>query len=209
MDEMRRREMMRRRRERGGEDYGRRRRDSRGRFMRDYGDYEMDGRRGGGGRSSRRSGGGNRSRRDYGNMPFSVNGEIEYDDYDYADYGDYGDDYGDYDYGEMLSKEDLREWGKHLKNANGTSGEHFDMQQIMSAAQMLNIEFKDFDENELRMTANMLYSDYCDALKNVTPQGKDHILYTKMARAFLEDEDAALKGAEKLAEYYCRIVDPD
>lgn len=186
MDEMRRREMARHRRNRSGEDYGRRR-DTRGRYGDYGGDYEMDGRR----RGSRSL------HRDYGSMPFSVDGEIDYDDYDYGDYG------------EMLSKEDLRDWGKHLKNADGTSGEHFDMQQIMSAAQMLNIEFRDYDENELRMTANMLYGDYCEALKNIIPQGKEHILYTKLARAFLDDKDAALKGAEKLAEYYCRIVDPD
>ena len=54
----------------------------------------------------------------------------------------------------------------------------------------------------------MLYSDYCEVLKNLVPKDKEDIVYTKMAQAFLEDEDAT-EGSEKLALYYKCYVDDD
>lgn len=143
-------------------------------------------------------------RRDRGSMPFEMEGEIHYDGYDY----DY--DMGDYAGQQRmkLNKKDIQTWKRKMMNADGSHGEHFDMQQIMSAAEKLGIKFKEYDEKELCITANMLYSDYCEVFKSLVPKDKEDVVYTKMAQAFLEDEDAP-EGSEKLALYYYCIVDDD
>ena len=194
-------EDMRRYRDRADENYDRAMNDS------DY-DYmdEEDGRRGVKG-TGRYGIGGSRyygRRRDRGSMPFQVEGDIRYDDYDY--------DYDMADYAGQqqikLNKKDIQAWKRKMMNADGSRGEHFDMQQIMSAAEKLGIKFKEYDEKELCITANMLYSDYCEVLKSIVPKDKEDIVYTKMAQAFLEDEDAP-EGSEKLALYYKCIVDDE
>lgn len=141
-----------------------------------------------------------------------------YDDYD-EDYG-YRDDmpYDDgryrdmprMDYGEMkLSKRDMQEWKRGLDNADGTVGEHFkDMQQILNVAQQQGVQYKHYDEKDLCLTVNMLYSDYCEALRSFIPPDRELPAYVRMAKAFLEDEDAP-KGKEKLYLYYKCIVEDD
>lgn len=111
-----------------------------------------------------------------------------------------------------LTKRDMQDWKQNLENADGTHGEHFDMSQIRQAAQAMNIQMRNFDEKDLCMTANMLYSDYCEAIKKSfpnIPREKELMLYVDMAKAFLEDEDAEVKGSEKLAAYYFAIVDEE
>lgn len=194
-------EDMRRYRDRADENYDRAMNDS------DY-DYmdEEDGRRGVKGTGPYGIGGRRYygRRRDRGSMPFQVEGDIRYDDYDY--------DYDMADYAGQqqikLNKKDIQTWKRKMMNADGSHGEHFDMQQIMSAAEKLGIKFKEYDEKELCITANMLYSDYCEVLKSIVPKDKEDIVYTKMAQAFLEDEDAP-EGSEKLALYYKCIVDDE
>ena len=176
------------------------------------------------------------SRGDYrGHMEYR--GEIEHDgrrgmygrdrgeDYrrDYrGDYrGDYGGDYGgdyrgedhreDYgrDYGEMrLTRTDIKQWKKALKNGDGSDGEHFTPEQMHEAARQVGAKYDEYDEADLCMTANMLYSDLCEALKSVIPKEKEATLYAKMAKCWLEDEDGP-QGSEKLALYYYCIVEGD
>lgn len=58
------------------------------------------------------------------------------------------------------------------------------------------------------MTANMLYSDLCEALRPLVPKEKEAMVYAKMAKAWLEDDDGP-EGSEKLALYFYCIVDGD
>lgn len=126
--------------------------------------------------------------------------------------GDYRRGY-EMDYGDMdmmrLTKQDMHDWKRRMRNADGTMGEHFDKTRIEEAAEKIGIRYRDYDEKDLCMTVNMLYSDYCDALRAYIPQDKELIAYTKLAKAFLEDDDAAEEGAEKLAIYYNCIVKGD
>lgn len=184
------------------------------------GDYARSGGSGRGGRSSQdgRQGvkgtgrygiGGSRY---YGRRDRAMSGDYGGYDYDYENYGrnDYG-DYADYaDYGEemRLNKEDMKAWKRKLENADGSLGEHFDIQEITNAAEKVGVKFDGYDEKELCMTANMLYSDYCEALKTSIPPERESMIYTKMAKAFLEDEDGP-EGSEKLALYYRCIVEDD
>lgn len=126
---------------------------------------------------------------------------------DYEDERDYRRDRNDYGHQEKLelSKSDMHEWKRKLHNADGTKGAHYEMQQIMQAADKLGIKFKDYDEKEFCMTVNMLYSDYCSVVSKYVPHEKAVMLYAEMAKAFLEDADAP-EGSEKLALYYHCIV---
>lgn len=161
-----------------------------------------------------------RAANDYGRMDYRGGDYMRGNDYginDYGnypnyeeDYGDYGMDYGDYaDYGEMrLGKKDITEWRDKLQNADGSRGAHFDNNKVMQAAERMGIHFNNFSEKEFAITMNMLYSDYCEALKSVIPPDREDMAYAKMAKAFLEDDDAP-EASEKLALYYYCIVCAD
>ena len=187
--------------------YDRARGEYEGEFRGNYeSDYGMDGRRYG------------RRDRDYeetdgrrgvkGTGMYGIGGSKYYPsrDRDNMDRGDYGRGYGD----EIrLTPKEMEEWKRMLRNADGTQGEHFTMSQVQQAAQSAGLRMDNYDEKELCMTMNMLYSDYCDVFKALIPREKEPHIYAKFAKAFLEDPDASVKGREKLAAYFMAIVDPE
>jgi hypothetical protein len=178
-----------------GRDYGGdyrmrdREREYRGHGHMEYrGEFEYDGRRG-----------------VYGTGRYGVGGRDHGEDY-------YDRDYDDEDYGKekemKLSRSDMKKWKHMLKNADGSAGEHFTAEHIHEAANQVGATFEEYDEKDLCMAANMLYSDLCEALRSLIPRDKEAMIYTKMARYWLEDEDGP-QGSEKLALYYYCIVDGD
>ena len=130
--------------------------------------------------------------------------------YDYArgDYrrGDYaGSDYAG-DYGEKLVKEELEEWKKKLmKEVDEKDHAFFTKDNIAQKAKQMGIKFDEFTEEELAVTALMMYSDYCKTLKPMLGSNMD--VYIKLAKDFLTDPDASVKGGEKLAIYYDNIAE--
>lgn len=107
-----------------------------------------------------------------------------------------------------LDKFDMMRWKKMLRNADGTMGPHFEMQDIESAIGKLSIRFDEYSEKEFCMTMNMLYSDLCEVERaNVSPEKEVHH-YAKLAKAWLEDDDGP-SGSEKLALYFYCIVDDE
>ena len=151
-------------------------------------DYASDYARGG------RSGGrGRRGGRDYG--------------YDYGyDYNyDYGYDYAG-DYGETLGKEELEKWNKKLmKEIEPKDHQFFSKENISQKAKQMGIKFDEFSEEELALTTAMVYSDYCMTIKPLVGSNMD--VYIKLAKDWLTDPDAAVKGGEKLAVYHDCIVE--
>lgn len=142
--------------------------------------------------------------RDYGYDDQVV--DFENGMHDYPRRGDYEMD-GHHPSGLMkLKKKDYHEWEKNLENADGTKGKHFEAEQIKRVAEQMGIDYEEYNEKDLCMTANMLYSDYCAVLKNLLTPDKELIGYVKLAQAWLEDEDASVQGSEKLALYYWCIV---
>lgn len=198
----------------GRRDYRYRERDGRGEWEADiHGEYERDGRRGVKytgpyGIGGRRYYG--RDRAAYPDYDMRSRRDYRHEDYDY-DEDDYYRDGRDYAGGEdmRLTDEEMTEWKHALKNSDGTHGEHFTKDKVLDAARKLNIMFDYYTEKDLCMAANMLYSDYGHALKAYIPQDKEAVAYTKMARAFLDDEDAAVRGGEKLALYFDDFVAPE
>ncbi len=113
----------------------------------------------------------------------------------------------DYGHGKMkLKKADMMKWKMQMENADGTMGEHFEMHQVRQAAEKVGVKYDGYDEKEFCLAMNFLYSDFCEATRSFISKDNELALYAKMAKAFLEDEDAP-EGSEKLALYYYCIVD--
>ena len=131
----------------------------------------------------------------YNRTPFMLSGEMGY---------------GDYAEQEplKLTKHEMEEWKRSMRNADGTMGEHFEMGELIQAAKNVGINFRDYSEKEFCLVVNMLYSDYCQALKGAFPPDREMLHYVKMARAWLEDDDGP-EPREKLALYYNCIIKDD
>jgi hypothetical protein len=133
--------------------------------------------------------------------------ERDYGDYGrvYADYDmprsdyemqemrgrDYGMDYGMRDYGEMeygkMSHKDIEKWKKHLKNQDGTMGEHFKKDQVHQVARQIGVNPEEYGEHIFPLVMNMMYSDYCAVAKKFGLDRPD--FYAELAKAFLNDKD--------------------
>lgn len=107
-----------------------------------------------------------------------------------------------------LSKHDMMHWEKMLKNADGSKGKHFSMQDVEEMAEKLNLRFDEYSEKDFCMTMNMLYSDFCEVNRAFVSPEKEAHYYAKAAQAWLEDDDGPI-GSEKLALYYYCIVDDE
>jgi hypothetical protein len=118
----------------------------------------------------------------------------------YAAYGMYPHDYASHEYydgGKDAEKEyyeELEEWGKDLEKYDIF---HLPKEKVIEKAKQMGVMFKDFDEEEFYITYLMHISDY-KSLHNVL---KDPAYFIHMAKDFLEDEDAAYYGGEKLCRY--------
>lgn len=172
------------RRDRDMEDYGMPKGDyRRGAMppMRDYDDYDMRGDVRG---------------RDYA--------DYEMQDMRGRDYADYGMDYGMRDYGEMeygkMSHKDIEKWKKHMKNQDGTMGEHFKKEQVMQAARQIGVNPEEYGEHIFPLVMNMMYSDYCAVAKKFGLDRPD--FYAELAKAFLNDKDFGGEPEEKVWLYY-------
>ena len=127
---------------------------------------------------------------------------------------DSGDDYGerrvhdDYDADEehlYLSRQDMQRWKRMLKNFDGSTGEHYSLDQVISAASKQGVTFEEYDEKEFCITVNMMYADYGGVLKKYVPPERELHACIDMAKAFLDDVDGP-PAAEKLALYFHCVV---
>ncbi|MBR4889693.1 MAG: hypothetical protein IKU15_00350 [Clostridia bacterium] len=107
----------------------------------------------------------------------------------------------------MLTKSEMEDWEKHLENEDGTRGPHFTKEQILRTAEHCKPTYFGYDKDDLVMTANMLYSDFCEVWKPVIPPDREAMMYCKFAKAWLEDKDAKEKGRRKLSIHKKGIVD--
>lgn len=122
-------------------------------------------------------------------------------DQDYGYRRDYGYDYGYGDYGETLSEKELDEFCHKLKSKlDEREKQMFSKEIIAQKAKQMGKEMKDFGEKELEVVTLMLLDDYKRTL------GVNVDVMIKLAFDWLNDEDAKVRGAQKLAVYYDEIV---
>lgn len=115
----------------------------------------------------------------------------------YAGGGDY------YDGHEKLSRKDIKKWEKSLENADGTKGKKYEVEQVQQVAKQIGVRFEEYSPEVFTMVVNMMYADYCKVL------GSDMMIYVKLAKAFLEDDDFEGEPEEKVMLYYKCIVEKD
>lgn len=107
----------------------------------------------------------------------------------------YGKPY-DYSSGEMMYKEDLKKLADRLKKYDKYG---MTKEQLIQHSRQMGVDFKDYTEDEFYTTYLMMLSDY----KSIS---NDPNTYIKLAQDFLEDDDTALRGGEKLCAYYYTII---
>lgn len=119
-------------------------------------------------------------------------------DYNYRDYGDYNDYNGDY--GETLTKEELKEWEEKLMEEveEPQAKQFFKKENIEQKARQMGVKVD--KPEELAIASLMTYTDYHKALKPYVGSNMD--IYIKMGDMFLNDKDSEVKGGEKLALYH-------
>lgn len=97
-----------------------------------------------------------------------------------------------------FSKEMAEEWTREMKNEDGTTGPHWTMEQTNQIMTQRGINC---DPAEFYAAMNMVYSDYSKVAKKLNVSNID--FYAEIAKAFLDDQDAA---PDKLARYYEFVV---
>ena len=85
-----------------------------------------------------------------------------------------------------LTHDEAEEWCDSMVNADGTKGCHWTLEQTQDVAKQRNINC---DPNDFWAVMNMMYSDYCQVAKRQSVDTPG--FYADMAKAFLEDTDAA------------------
>jgi hypothetical protein len=97
-----------------------------------------------------------------------------------------------------MTKEMADEWTHGMKNEDGTKGPHWTMEQIKQAMAQKGI---DCNPLEMYPVMNSLYSDYCSVLKKWNMNKVD--IYLDLACAWLNDSDAV---PYKASAYFEHIV---
>ena len=109
----------------------------------------------------------------------------------------------DYSSSPYLTERELEEWAERLLHS--VDKEHRDMlnkEHIVKESETMDVHFDKYTKHEFYVTVLMMYTDFCKTL------GKASIsIYLRLAKDWLEDDDIAVKGSEKLAVYYDSIVE--
>lgn len=105
---------------------------------------------------------------------------------------------GYHDGSHAFTKDEAMEWTRQMKNEDGTTGPHWSMEQTEQVRKQRNI---DCDPVQFYAAMNMVYSDYCKAAEKVGASSMD--FYAYMAKAFLDDKDAA---DDKIGRYWACVV---
>ena len=100
--------------------------------------------------------------------------------------------------GHTLTEREAKEWTAKMRNADGTVGPHWDLDQVKTVMQQRGV---DVDLPDFYAVLNMIYSDYSEVAKHLGISNID--FYVGMAKAFLDDKDA---DPGKAARYYAGVV---
>lgn len=104
-------------------------------------------------------------------------------------------DYDDEDYKKEY-QEDLKKWIEKLKKFDRFG---VPKDQIIQKAKEMNVDFKDYTEEEFYAIYLMHVSDYPKI-------STEPYTYVAMAKAWLEDKDLKIEPSEKVAKYMYEIV---
>jgi hypothetical protein len=102
-----------------------------------------------------------------------------------------------------FTEADAKAWTARMKNADGTTGPHWTMEQTTAVAESMGIQAHEIPRWAWGVTMNMMYSDYYPVAVEFGLNRPE--FYAALAKAFLLDKDGP--GAEeKLLRYYEHVV---
>ena len=102
-----------------------------------------------------------------------------------------------------FTEDDAKAWTARMKNADGSTGPHWTMEQTTAVAESMGIQAPVGPRWAWGVTMNMMYSDYYPVAVEFGINRPE--FYAALAKAFLLDKDGP--GPErKLMEYYEHIV---
>ena len=102
-----------------------------------------------------------------------------------------------------FTEEDAKAWTARMKNADGSTGPHWTMEQTTAVAESMGIQAPVVPRWAWGVTINMMYSDYYNVAVEFGLNRPE--FYAALAKAFLLDKDGP--GPEqKLMAYYEHIA---
>ena len=102
-----------------------------------------------------------------------------------------------------FTEDDAKEWTARMKNADGSTGPHWTMEQTTAVAESMGIQAPVVPRWAWGVTMNMMYSDYYQVAVEFGLNRPE--FYAALAKAFLIDKDGP--GPEqKLMAYYEHIA---
>ena len=102
-----------------------------------------------------------------------------------------------------FDRETAMQWAERMKNADGSTGPHWTMEQTTAIADSMGIPEHEIPRWAWGVTMNMMYSDYYPVAVEFGLNRPE--FYAALAKAFLLDKDGP--GPErKLMEYYENIA---
>ena len=102
-----------------------------------------------------------------------------------------------------FTEDDAKAWTARMKNADGTTGPHWTMEQTTAVAESMGIQAPVVPRWAWGVTMNLMYSDYYAVAMEFGVNRPE--FYAALAKAFLLDKDGP--GPErKLMEYYEHIA---
>ena len=102
-----------------------------------------------------------------------------------------------------FTEDDAKAWTDRMKNADGTTGPHWTMEQPTAVAESMGIQAHAVPRWAWGVTMNMMYSDYYHVAVEFGLNRPE--FYAALAKAFLLDKDGP--GPEqKLMAYYEHIA---
>lgn len=102
-----------------------------------------------------------------------------------------------------FTEDDAKAWTARMKNADGTTGPHWTMEQTTAVAESMGIQAPVVPRWAWGVTMNMMYSDYYPVAVEFGLNRPE--FYAALAKAFLLDKDGP--GPEqKLMAYYEHIA---
>lgn len=100
---------------------------------------------------------------------------------------------------EMMTKAEAEAWVSQMENADGSTGQHWPMEQTSAVAESLGVSWEDVPPWCWWAAMNMVYSDYGDVAVRYGVSTAE--FFADMAKAFLFDKDGP-GPKEKLSAYY-------
>ena len=102
-----------------------------------------------------------------------------------------------------FTEDDAKAWTARMKNADGSTGPHWSMDQTSAIADGMGVQETDIPRWAWGVTMNMMYSDYYPVAVDFGLNRPE--FYAALAKAFLLDKDGP--GPEqKLMAYYEHIA---